>query len=339
MIAGVPEWKRLGGDIGSAEVCEGLGVGFSGRIGFGRLLTEPLNEQLEEVVTQAHEGPLGVDSMDTAQRELPESPSVFDLTVDGLHHGLAPGVPLPTLGGVETPAHALLRVECSRRGAGAGGRLPLSMTHPLGGDPGLGAQGSGSGFDLGVPVPGIAGCMLRRNPEVGLDPLKHGHEVPCVCGLVGDPTGDDDLMVLVHGKLGVVGLNESIPALHDRTVRVGEIALRLGDGTALGGGSGGLSRQFSLPAASARGAGAARVEFSGLCATLLRMSARATPYLRVWMRLRSAFMPLCLLAQPARRAFNASASNAAFASRMRSRRLSRRRSSAGNSSPRASAPC
>ena len=53
----------------------GLGRGgLSGRIWLDRLLTEPLIEQLEVVVTQAHHGPLGVDGMDTAQRELPEPP-------------------------------------------------------------------------------------------------------------------------------------------------------------------------------------------------------------------------------------------------------------------------
>ena len=63
-------------------------MGLSGRTRPGA----PVTEQLEDVVTQAHYDPLGVDGIDATHGELAESPSMLDLAVDGLDHGLAPRV-------------------------------------------------------------------------------------------------------------------------------------------------------------------------------------------------------------------------------------------------------
>ena len=51
--------------------------------------------------------------------------------------------------------------------------------------------------------------------------------------LVGQALGDDDLVRLIHRSLRVVALHVAIARLHDATVRVGEVALRLRIGFAV----------------------------------------------------------------------------------------------------------
>ena len=103
-------------------------MGLSGRTRPGT----PVAEQLEDVVTQAHHDPLGVNGVDAAHRELSESPGVLDLAVDGLDHRLATRVQRSALGSVESPPHPLERVEFIGRVAGARGRSPIPMSDPCG---------------------------------------------------------------------------------------------------------------------------------------------------------------------------------------------------------------
>ena len=246
----------------------------------------PAAEQLQDVVTQTHHGPLGIDGIDAAQGELAEAPGVLDVAVDGLNHGLAPSVPGSTLGGVEPPAHPLQGVESIGRVAGARGRSPIPMAHPFGRHPCFGAQCPCPPLDLGIPVPRIARRMLGRSSCVGSHPFEHRFEVRRVRGLVGHATGDDELMGFIDSKLRVVGLNEPVRALHDGAVRVGEVALCRVDRFALGRGQGGLSRQLPLRAGAARGV-VARVELLGLRAarevspaSRAMLARRATPVSR-----------------------------------------------------------
>ena len=58
----------------------------------------------------------------------------------------------------------------------------------------------------------------------------HGRQLLFVIGVLGDLGRDDDLRVIVHSDLGIVGLHETafVRAVgHDPAVRIGEVALRL----------------------------------------------------------------------------------------------------------------
>src|SRR6185312_4923690 len=46
--------------------------------------------------------------------------------------------------------------------------------------------------------------------------------------VVGEAMRDDDLRVGIDRGLPVIGLNEAVPPLHDPTLRISEVALRLG---------------------------------------------------------------------------------------------------------------
>ena len=184
--------------------------------------------------------------------------------------------------------------------AGTCTRSPIPVTNPLGGHPRLGAQRPRLGFDLGIPVPGVSRRMLRRSPHVGAHPLEHRCEVRRVGRLVADPTSDDDLMGVVDAKLRVVGLDEPVGAHHDGAVGVGEVALRLVNGLALGRRQGGLSPQFPLGAGTARRVVVVGTELFELRATLRRMGACATPHHRLGMAPGGAFVALGLLAQRVR---------------------------------------
>ena len=143
-------------------ICANVRVGISSR-------TRPgVSEQFQDVVTQAHHGPLGIDASDAAQGKLPESPSVLDLAVDGLDDSLTARVTGSTLGGVESPAHPLARVEVIGRVAGTRGRSAISMTDSSGRHPCLGAQRPRLRLDLGVPIPRIASRFSGTHPTLAL---------------------------------------------------------------------------------------------------------------------------------------------------------------------------
>ena len=90
----------------------------------------------------------------------------------------------------------------------------------------------GASPDIGLtPVPGIgqarfgpvlyAGCLQSMRHG-----LQHRLQLLRIVGLLGHSNGYYDLL-LAHHRLGIVALHVSLPGLHDATVRVGGISLRL----------------------------------------------------------------------------------------------------------------
>lgn len=83
-------YRNLGYSSVNLEVCPDIlwrdftSVGLSCRLGF-----EPSSEQLQQVVRQADQVPLGMDFLQTAQQEPSEPASLFDLTKDRLNYLLS----------------------------------------------------------------------------------------------------------------------------------------------------------------------------------------------------------------------------------------------------------
>jgi hypothetical protein len=75
-------------------------------------------------------------------------------------------------------------------------------------------------------IPRIRRELPSLSARVRFDVSPHWLELVRVAGLVRQPLRDDHLVLGIDGRLGVIGLGESVLCLHDSTVRVGEIALR-----------------------------------------------------------------------------------------------------------------
>src|SRR6266545_6676736 len=74
----------------------------SGREGAGRR-----SEQLEQVVSEADEGPLAADLAEAAQPESAKAAPLLDLPEHGFRDGLAPGIHRPARRGLQLAPHRL----------------------------------------------------------------------------------------------------------------------------------------------------------------------------------------------------------------------------------------
>ena len=103
--------------------------------------------------------------------------------------------------------------------------------------------------------------------------------------LVGQRGGDDVLVVLVHGDLPVVALDEATLVFHDPAVRIREVALGLRPGVA----------RWALPVAVVVVLLIEQVTCRGL--TLRRVRRRTLTHAGLWMGRRRLSMALCLRRQ------------------------------------------
>lgn len=82
--------------------------------------------------------------------------------------------------------------------------------------------------------PGVGGDFGWLAAGIDFDGIHQGHQRILVAGIVAQAMRENDLVAGVDGKLGVVALDEAIPAQPDAALGIGEVALRRGLGRARG---------------------------------------------------------------------------------------------------------
>ena len=169
--------------------------------------------QLENIMGQANQRPLDSDFFKTAQKKLPESTHLLDLSEHRLHNRLAQSInPSPDLG-LKLALHPL-----DNSGS-------LRQRPPLARQPGFSVFLSlGGHISIDVPPCQILQILFRTVPTVGqnfprfltrllLNGLDHRLKLLFVVALLRNRLTDDQLKVLFHRDLAIVALHKPIVPL------------------------------------------------------------------------------------------------------------------------------
>jgi hypothetical protein len=193
-----------------------------------------MNVQLAHIMRRDHEHPLAVACPQTAAHEAPAPSHLLDMAEWRFHDHTALGVQLPTRIASQALLHALARRRSGAQRPLRGVPLPVGSALFV-----AVARCNEKVVALRVlarrvlfaPIAGIQkhrsqGLARTEHREVALHQVEHRLELLHVVGLLRDLGRNDDL-IRTHDRLRVVPLQIPSAVLHDPTLGIGEVHLRI----------------------------------------------------------------------------------------------------------------
>ena len=158
----------------------------------------------------------------------------MDLPEHGLHDRFPPCINRAALLRLQLPSHAFPQRRICRDPDPRSLGNTFTVLHSAGRDEKL-TPASGDSLDgLGViqiccgTIPGIPQHLCGEGADRGVKFLYHRYDLFDIHSDIRQRRRDDHLMLRVHNGLRVIGVTEGpVGRLHDRSVRVGEVALSL----------------------------------------------------------------------------------------------------------------